>query len=328
MVPESVDSVSWNIFPQLMQTTELIAAARRGNAAGLLLIFDAGREQMQGLYTFPVPDHYSVPTLMLDREEGARVLQAAHAGLSATLRLEAEVVQSEAYQLVGYLPGRHYGTDADEVIQLVTHTDGPSISQDNGALGLLGLVRYFSRIPQAERSRTLMVFLDCRHFMPGQEARFEDEDFFARNPTARDRVVAMIGMEHLGQIEYVEDGHRLRPSGRADTSMIWTTDHQSVLELTIRAVKENELPSAAVRNVARPGVHGGHQGRWYGMASHASQMNLPAVAMMGTMGAYWATSSRIDRLDPSHFIRQLATFVQITKELMEVDLEVLRSRKD
>ncbi|MFW6093521.1 MAG: hypothetical protein ACODAC_06055 [Pseudomonadota bacterium] len=315
-VPKTVDSVSWRIFPQLMQTRELIATARDAGAEGAVLIFDAGREQMAGMYTFPVPERYDVPTLMLDRGAGARVVRAARAGASATLRLEAEVVRSEAYQLVGFLPGRHYGTPQDEQIQLVTHTDGPSVSQDNGALGILALVRHYARLPREERPRTLMVFLDARHFMPGQEAAFPDEDYFVRHPDAREDVVAVVGMEHLGQIEYVENGDRLEQSGRVDPSMIWTTDDPALVDVAVQAVQDNGLPSAAVRNVDRPGIHGRGQGRWYGMASFAREAGLPGVAIMGTMGAYWATSSGVARLDPGLFRRQVATFVQITDALM------------
>jgi hypothetical protein len=52
------------------------------------------------------------------------------------------------------------------------------------------------------------------------------------------------------------------------------------------------------------------------MASPDRAGGLPAVAVMGTMGAYWSTSSRIDRLDPELFRRQLATVVQMTAALM------------
>ncbi|HEX7035377.1 MAG TPA: hypothetical protein VF210_06355 [Pseudomonadales bacterium] len=313
------ESVSWRIFPQLMQTRELIAAARAGRAAGLLLVFDANRALAAGLYTFPVPALYDVPTLILDREAGGDVVRAAEAGRSATLRLEADVVESEAYQLIGFLPGRRYGTPEDEVIQLVTHTDGPAISQDNGALGLLALIHRFADVPRSERPRTLMVYLDCRHFMPGQEEAFAEQDYFARHPELRDRVVAVVGMEHLGQIEYAERGDRLVPTGRVDQSLIWTTDDPRLLELAIAAVKTNDLPSAVVRNVARPGVHGRSQGAWYGLASPARIGGKPAVAIMGTMGGYWGTSAGIERLDPELFRRQVAVFAELTRELMTLD---------
>jgi hypothetical protein len=150
-----------------------------------------------------------------------------------------------AYQLIGYLPGNKYGTPDDEQIQLVTHTDGPSISQDNGGFGILGVIQYLSNIPQADRPRTLMVFLDCRHFMPGMEQAFAEQDWFARNPRARNSIVAMIGMEHLGQIEYVEDGDTLKESGRVYASHIWTTNSRNMVELAVQAVNFATSPDRA-----------------------------------------------------------------------------------
>lgn len=324
---DDVPSQSWRIFPQLMQTPGFIDVLEDSGAAGALFVFDGGREQMAGMYTFPVPDIYDVPTLILDRQAGQEAVKAARANKSATLRLKAKVVESQAWQLIGYLPGRDYGTPEDEVIQLTTHTDGPSISQDNGALGLLGLVRYMSNIPRVQRPRTLMVFLDCRHFMPGQEEAFEEQNFFTRNPQARNRIVGVIGMEHLGQIEYVEKGNELVPSGRVDPSLIWTTNNDVLVESAIKAVKDNELASAYVRNVERPGIQGHDQGQWYGMASFARDAGLPAFAIMGTMGAYWATSSGVERFDPTLFRRQVATFAQLTGALMVSDLEKIQPAK-
>jgi hypothetical protein len=329
-VPDAgdIESVSWKIFPQLMQTRALLAEAKLAGAAGALLVFDAGQALAAGLYTFPVPDLYEMPTLILDRNAGAAAIDAARSGTVATLRLDAEVVDSEAYQLVGFLPGRDYGTSADEVIQLITHTDGPSISQDNGALGLLGLVRYFAQLPQSERARTLMLFLDCRHFMPGQEPAYSDQDYFHRRPQARDQIFAVVGMEHLGQIEFEEQGQRLVPSGWVDPSMVWATDHPELQALARQAIIDNALPSAALRNIWRDGVHGRSQGRWYGMASPERTGGLPAVAIMGTMGAYWSTSSGIEWLDPELFQRQVATFVQITGGLMKLERERLSAEAD
>jgi hypothetical protein len=319
------DMQSAAIFLQLVRIQSLIDIAIRGDAAGIVFVLDAGRDLAAGMYTFPVPRIYDVPSLYLDRTEGMRVIEDARAGAQATLRLEATVTRSEAHQLIGYLPGNKYGTPEDEQIQLVTHTDGPSISQDNGAFGILGVIRYMSNIPQAERPRTLMVFLDCRHFMPGAEQAFAAQDWFARNPDARDAVVAMIGMEHLGQIEYFEDNDTLLESGRVYSSHIWTTDSSNLVELAVQAVTDNDLPSAFVRNVAQPGVHGRSQGNWYGMAKHAPELEIPGLAIMGFMGAYWGTSSGIDRFDTSLFRRQVATFVQLTGEMMIADLADVKS---
>jgi hypothetical protein len=321
------DYQSASIFLQLMQTPALIDIATRGGAAGLLFVLDAGRDLAAGIYTFPVPAIYAVPSLYLDRTVGKKVIEAARAGANATLRLEATVTASTAYQLIGYLPGSKYGTPDDELIQLTTHTDGPSISQDNGAFGILGVIKYMSQIPQAERPRTLMVFLDCRHFMPGAEQAFAKQDWFAMKPNAREPIVAVIGMEHLGQIEYVEDGDKLLPSGRVYPSYIWTTNSSSMVEYATKAVADNRLPSAFVRNVARPGAHGGNQGRWFGMAKFAPAAGVPAFAIMGFMGVYWSTATGMERFDAGLFRRQVATFVQLTGELMTADLSEISAAR-
>lgn len=325
-LPDDLNSnLSWKIFTQLLQVPAFINIAAEGNAAGALFVFDAGSDQMAGMYTFPVPPIHDLPSLYLDRTVGGKVIADAKMGANATLRLEAAITTSTAYQLIGYLPGSQYGSAGDELIQLTTHTDGPSISQDNGALGILGVIKYMSQIPQAKRPRTLMVFLDCRHFMPGAEQAFAVQDWFSRNPHARKKIVGVIGMEHLGQIEFIEDGNILLESGRVYPSHIWTTNNDKMVELAIKSVIDNKLRSAFVLNVARPGHGGGNQGRWYGLAKSAPAIGVPAFAIMGLMGAYWATSADIERLDANLFRHQVATFIQLTGELMTEDMSELQA---
>jgi hypothetical protein len=173
-----------------------------------------------------------------------------------------------------------------------------------------------------------MVFLDCRHFMPGREEAYAAQDWFARNPEARRPIVGMIGIEHLGQVEYVEVGNALIESGRVYPSQIWAANNGSLVNLAIRAVDANELPSAYVRNIAVPGVHGRSQGQWFGMAKHAPDLGLPAYGMMGFMGAYWATSSGIERFDAGLFRIQVATLVELTGQLMTGNLaEIAPARR-
>lgn len=174
-----------------------------------------------------MPTLHDALTLTLDRVEGAK------AGKSATLRLEATVEPSEAYQLIAYLPGRDYCTEADEQIMLVTHTDGPSITQDNGALGLLAIVKYYSHIPQEQRRRTLTVMLDCRHYMPGAE-----QHWWEMHPERRDKIVA---------------------TGLAERSFIWTRNNLVLIDEAIKAVKQYPWSKVQVSAPERPGVHGGQQ---------------------------------------------------------------------
>ncbi len=323
------ESISADTWWQLRQTTASLEMLVKGGAAGAVFVFDMSYDRAAGLYTFVVPPLYDCPTLFLDRVHGARVLEDARAGKRATLRLAAEVEPTETYQLIGFLAGRDYGTDQDQRILLRTHTDGPSISQDNGALGLLGVIDYLSHIPRDQRPRTLMVYLDCRHYMPGMEPAFSSQDYFARHPAARQAIVALIAMEHLGQVEYREVGEVLAPTGLVEPSMLWTRPNQVLIDLAVKAVKNNDWPRCAVQVPERPGLHGMLQGVWYGMGAlaQAGQWDIPAFATMGTQGSYWATTARINTFDPNLFCTQVAAMSQLTGELMLIDLERV-SRED
>lgn len=309
-------TVSFDVWWQLRQTIKIAKILAKGRAAGGVVIFNMGYDRLAGLYTFPVLPPYGVPTLYIDRKEGRKVIRAARKGKEATLRLIAKTEPTTTYQLIGYLPGRRYGTQRDRKIILITHTDGPSISQENGALGLLGVVRSISRIPRQSRPRTLMIYLDNRHYMPGMERAFSKEDFLSKHPGLRKSIVGLIAMEHLGQLEFKEVGDDFVPTGRVEPSFLWTRNDQRLIETAIKVVKETRWPRVMVQCVERPGIHGGPQGIWYGMGKVALKWDLPAFATMGTQGAYWATTARIDKFDRDLFSVQVDAMTRLTWALM------------
>ncbi len=295
-------------------------------AVGMLFTIPISYEAAAGTYNFVVPSIYALPTLFLDNDSSAKVVAAAAAGKKATLRLIAEKEKAETYQLFGFLPGKDYQTPADEQLLLITHTDGPSISQENGALGILGMVYYFSQIPQAERPRTIMIFLDCRHYMPGTERAFSEQDYAAKHPEVYKSVVAAMGIEHLGQIEYLDEPQKpFHPSGLAELSTVWITKNQRLVDLAVKSVKDNGLRRVQVQCPGRPGIHGGEQGPWYGLGGIARRLGVPGSATMGSMSAYWSTKARINAFDADHFVTQVATVSQIAGELMIANMAELQA---
>ncbi len=316
-IPPS-ESVAYDVWWQLRQTVMVYKVLNKAHAAGGIVVFNMGIDRLAGLYTFPVMPLYNRPTLYVDKAAGKEVLKDAKEGKRATIKLLAQKESTETYQLIGYLPGKDFDTEKDEKILMVTHTDGPALLQDNGALGLLGIVAYFSHIPKEERPRTLMIYMDNRHYMPGMERAFAKQDWLAKNPEAMKSIVGLIATEHLGQIEYRETDRAYGPTGRVEPSFLWTRNNQALIDMAINAVKDNKWPRALVQSVERAGKHGGTQGVWYGMGKIAVKMNLPAFATMGTQGAYWTTNARIDTFNKDHFCRQVAAMAQLTGGLMKL----------
>jgi hypothetical protein len=330
-VVDPADSYTFEIYYQLGQRLHEIAIA--GKAAGLLIVYDMGFDRASGLYSFPVPARYDIPTLTLDRVQGARVIADARAGKMATLRLEARTETAEAYQLIGYLPGRDYGTDQDEQILMVTHTDGPSITQDNGALGILAAIRYFSNFPQQERPRTLALYLDARHYITGMEQAFPDVIWFKRHPEMKDPVVAIMHMEHLGELEYKEVGEENLPTGLAEHAIVWTRNNPILINAAIEAVRTHKPERVTVSVPERPGVNGAQQEGWWGVASFGQGelyrggdgWDVPMFGFGGWLGNYWNTHTGIEAWDKDLFVAQAKTMTQLTGVLMTVDIDEAQS---
>ena len=323
MAPRSEDA-SISPFP-IMGLGPAQHALISAGAAGALIVMPLSFDALSGVYTFGVPALHDMPSLYLDRDTGAQVMEAANAQKSATLRLISQTEPAEPYQFFGYLPGKDYKTAEDQQILLITHTDGPSISQENGALGILSVVKYFSHIPQSERPRTLMIFYDCRHYMPGAERAFAAHDYAASHPELYKKVIAAMGIEHLGQIQVSEVGRPYHRTNLMELSSVWITDNQRLVDIAIQAVKDNHLKRVQVQCPGRKGIHGGEQGPWYGLGGIARRIGVPGASTMGSMSAYWSSKARMDYLDVPHFINQMAAMSQICGELMLAGVESIKT---
>jgi hypothetical protein len=323
LVPPST-LVAGSTFYFLGQSSAVIAKLRTTKAAGIVIVWDSAYDTVAGFYTFGVPAPYSNPTLYLGRVEGAKVVADAAAGKTATLKLLAEVEPAETYQLIGYLPGKNYGKPEDEQIVLKSHSDGPSLCQENGGFGILGIIKYFSHIPQKERPRTLVVFITNTHFINGAVVPPDFKDWFIKNPDAAKPIVGYIATEMMGQQEWREIGEVYEPTGLPEIAYLWARNNQLLVDMAIKAVKDNDWPRCEVKSNERPGPHGLGQGTWFGEGSPGTfaryGLNIPGFATMQTTGAYWQTTARINKFDADLFCKQVATFAQLTGELMLANL--------
>ena len=238
------------------------------------------------------------------------------------------------------MPGRDYGTPADEQIVLINHTDGPSITQDNGALGLLAIIKYFSHIPQEHRPRTLTVYLDCRHYIPGMEPAHSEPAWLNRYPEAREKIVGLVQAEHMGEMDYREVDGIVEPTGYAEQSYLWSRNNPLLIDAAIAAVKKYGWSRAMVSVPERPGINGGLQQVWWGVGVVGLAdtgyyncyvwhcIDVPGFGLGGFLGHYWTSDATIDRWNKDLFQSQAATMTELTGVLMTADLAQVRPNTD
>ena len=333
------------------QLNDFAEIAIKGRAAGIVAVYDLSPGAAFGLTQRSVytPNgkaglgavYVNCPTLTLDRVNGAKVLADAKAGKMATLTLRARFERNTGKAILAYLPGKNYGTGADEQVLLATHTDAMSLIEENGGLGMLGILRYFNQIPRAARPRTLIFYFDCRHFMPGGEAAWPQFDYYNIHRERLKSIVATLGMEHMGgrqTIEAGKDGNEYRYSeetpenGGVITSLMDVYNNNVwLVEAIARAATDNHWPRVDVKagNV-EPGVNGGFQGSVKSPMNKGRAYRIPGIGLAGDWpGAWTQTFAQIDTeagphgFDKEYFVQQVAGLSQLAGELMTVNPAVI-----
>jgi hypothetical protein len=328
------------------QLNRCASIAVHGRAAGMVVVYDLSPGGAFGLAQRSVytPDgkaglgaqYVNCPTLTLDRVNGAKVVADAKAGKQATLTLTARFQRDTGKAILAYLPGREYGTPRDQQVLLATHTDAMSLIEENGGLGMLGILSYFKNIPRASRERTLVFYFDCRHFMPGGEGSWPQFDYYTIHPEKLKAIVATIGIEHMGGRQTIETGpggnqyaysSEAPENGGVITSLMDVHNNNIwLVEAIARAASDNHWPRVDVKSGnTGPGVNGGFQGTVKSPMNKGRAYGIPGLGLAGDWpGAWTQTFAQIDTeagmrgFDQHYFVQQVAGLSQLAGELMLV----------
>jgi MYXO-CTERM domain-containing protein len=191
----------------------------------------------------PVPDDPGCPALWVGESTGRSLARSAATGQAkVTLTLTASITPDAATETVwGVLPG----SDADHQRGLIvnTHTDGPNVPQENGALGMLALARYFAG---RQRRRDLYFVMVTGHFQLAQEPFLKEipnaravigRDAISRwmhdHPAVYQNALAGLTLEHLGCTMWADNANgQYAPTGGYEWSTTYTTQKQGTVNKT------------------------------------------------------------------------------------------------
>jgi len=309
-------------YGQMGTTINSFFRTEANKPLGHVVVMDMPPGATQGGRQHPTPDRYEVPGLLLDKVNGAKVLEDAKAGKVATLKLDAKVEKDAlAYTMVATLPGKDFGTDKDTAVMMATHVDGPALIQDAGALGILAVAKYYSQIPQSQRPRSIFMVFDTRHFVPGVEKTYPYDFVEDNHEQLAKWVIGGVSMEHVGGAQMADAGNDFRATGRAMTTYVNTHGNDVTVAQAIEAVKSAMLPRAQVNVDERPGVNGKAQNGWFGrnFAAHLESLgNHPVWHLTGDWpsSGYQAFYPGLDRFKPDVFIAQVGTAAKLVGTLM------------
>ena len=260
--------------------------------------------------------HRKIPAVWVGQKSAA-YLKTISGKARATLSCNAKLTpDARADSIVATLKGT-----SDEVIFLTTHTDGPNEVNDNGALGILALATYYSKLPAAKRRRTLVCSLPTGHYAGGAIAdpvtgtgkRAGTSGVMEKRPEVMKRAVAQIAMEQLGAMDWIEIDGQWKSSGLPAREM-WlpTPDVATVIRQLLMATTQGEDPkysrSALVESGYAPGEGGAPR-----------RAGIPGVGLMGSPEYFF-------RADPEGVLKYLNADVMHNQVSIMTKLLVLMER--
>ena len=255
-----------------------------------------------------------IPGLYVGRDTGARLKALAASGARATVVLEADIFpDTRTDTLIATLPG----SSPNEAIIVNTHTDGPNATEENGALGILALAKYFAALPKGERKRTLVFPLTTGHFagpwVPSIRGVIE------KHPDVIKQAVAAVTVEHLGCREWLDDAAMHdTATGKYEWSVAITPD-QTMGEALVAALDGSRDRAAVVNPV---------NGGWLGEGSSLSRAGVPTIGYIPQPNYLLAgpADGCIDKLSPELMHSQIQVFARLLHAIDGMDRAALTTR--
>ena len=162
-------------------------------------------------------------------------------------------------------------------------------------------------MPRHERPRSLRILLDPQHYSPGRHTI----NWYDEHPDIMTKVVAVLGVEHIGQLEYGEDESGYGLTGRPEPWQIFARNDPRLVDAAIRTIETTGLPRTELRVPEHKG-----QGMWTGLGDIAIKQDLPGYSTLSGMSGYWTTQAGIESFDAELGKQQLDALVLLTDELM------------
>jgi hypothetical protein len=189
----------------------------------------------------PVPGDPGCPALWVGDGTGKSLARSAAIGhANVTLTLTATITPDAATETVwGVLPGS--GADHQRGLIVNTHTDGPNVPEENGALGMLALAQYFA---QRQRRRDLYFVMSTGHFqLPQFIQEIPNPRFVVGNdatslwmtlhPEIYQNALTGLSMEHLGCTKWTDDTNgQYAPTGEYEWGATYTTQKEGSVNAT------------------------------------------------------------------------------------------------
>ncbi|MGI5326950.1 hypothetical protein [Actinomadura nitritigenes] len=294
----------FNVFSPTLSAVP--ALAKQAGCAALVIALDATAANAAGQYLPFAKPHAGIPILYVSRETGRQVkTQLASGNRTARLRLRAALAPASVDNLTAVLPG----TNKDEYLWLLSHSDGVNACEENGGIGFLSLARHFASRPRSRRNRSLAFHLTL-HMTP--YVATNGAFFEQARPDIFSKVVGLMHVEHLGQRDWIEDpdAGTFQPTGQPEPAFMDVSRNPHLIDTVTKAIRAEDLRRTAVTSTTYS-VGSQYDGRLptVGFMTYPNQMLSWGVPR----GRRFSQS--IEKVDPQRMAAEIRTLARVAEAM-------------
>ncbi len=250
-----------------------------------------------------------VPTFTVGQQDGYALRDLiASAGSDAprlTLQLTVDTVPNlKSGTVWATLPGM-----TDETVVVVAHRDGWFEGANDNAAGvatMMAIAEYFSKVPKAERRRTMQFLGTTGHHNSGVNSGA----WFSEHPEVFAKSALLVNCEHTGALQTGQNSTR---TGNTMAIASWFAGSPKLSDVVLNALDAFEIPTYP-QSGASPA---GEIGRYHQFA--------PALQIM-TGGYTWHSDQETDAaISPAGLTAVTRAYAKVIAETNGLDLRDLRT---
>ncbi len=289
-----------------------LTKAREAGVLGVIAVWGSiTDEAASGQYLPFTRDYQGIPAVWAPESQRSTLLTAAACGQDATLILDARKTKGAKMDTL-WAVSRGTGPQANEVVLVVTHSDGGNSVEENGHLGLLALARDAAVTPH---NRTIVFVYTAGHLRIPSVTKHGQATtaWLAAHPEywspSHNGLTAVAGLviEHLGAKHFCVDpsSGQYGPDGTLEPELLYTTTPE-LTQLALTAWK------GAGMNATIPVKPGAlvHLGEGEPLFEHG----IPAIALV-TGPMYLLAETDADWVDIEALTRQIDSFRRLLTHL-------------
>ena len=247
-----------------------------------------------------------IPGLLIGKyvgEELVERIQSSSTPIQATVMVEGRKRKSKSANIVATLPGQK----ADTIIINTHHDSGwiGGVQDASGISAVLGLAKYFAKIPENFRQKTLIFVFDGSHY--DWNYPMGANLFAEANPEVMENTVLAIGIEHIAKKFRAErDGYV--DTGEIEPRILFTPPNQLIFEATKRAIVEHDLHDVVIPKAGALTMFGETQGFFL--------RGIPSFSYISGPEYLFLADDTLDKIAKEEFEPVVRTFISIIDSVM------------